>query len=229
MPHIVIVNASNVLTDAEVASWVLAFQKFDDTVLAPMWNLDKATYEFMTWQSFPWPEWRAAPQEMWPIFVNRHSTDPGALGWHTEQPALDRTFGRIFAGDCLRYGVLPSVDASHEADEMRVDPNTNRTVTLPDYRIALVEVCDPVEDDLQAVTVDGVKLSNVVKPRYFGLADGSAPGYDYGGHLTGPCPTLTAGGYQSLVENGQWTQVTARLLGGPASYRAERFNAGSHR
>ena len=230
MPTIILVNASSVLSDSEVAAWVPAFQKFDDDSLAPAWNLDAATYQFMTWASFPWKGADRPPGDVWPLFVNRHSTDPGALGWHTVEQ--QEVYGRIFAGDCVRYAIAPSVDCAHEAFEMRVDPYTNRTVTLPDGRIALVESCDPVEDDLLAIDVDGVKLSDFVLPTYFGLpavAGWENRGYDFQAQLKGPCPTLTAGGYQSLLVGGQWTQVTARLLGGPCSYRAERFNAGSHR
>lgn len=221
MPRIVIVNASHVLTDAEVQAVVAPLQKADDTLLRPAWNLDPATYEFMPWQAFPWPEYRSAPEEMWPLFVNNHSTDPGALGWHTDQAQLDRVFGRVFAGDCVRYGISWTVDLSHEAFEMRVDPRTDRVQVLPDGRTALMESCDPVEDDLQAIDVDGVKITNFVLPSYFN--QGPRP-WDYGQRLTGPCPTLTAGGYQELLVNGQWTQVTAMHLGGPASYRSQRFH-----
>lgn len=238
MVAIVVVNGSGVLTDAEVSAVIPALQRYDDELLRPAWALEPATYSFMNWHQFPWDQYRADPTIFQPIFVNRHSTDPGALGFHEDQTELNRIFGRIFAGDCLRYGISWTVDLSHEAGEMRIDPQTNRTVTLPDGRIALVEVCDPVEDDLQAVTIDGVKLSNVVKPNYFFLSSVNPdvvsptplPGpWDYGGHLTGPCPTLTAGGYQELLENGQWTQEARRLSGGPWSYRTERWNAGSHR
>lgn len=226
MTKILIVNASKILTDEEATLVVSALQKWDDTMVAPAWRFEPCVYAFSSWADFE----SSQPDDVWPIFLNRHSTDLGALGWHDDQSG--RIFGRIFVGDCLRYGVSWTVDVSHEAAEMRGDPTIDQTVTLPDGRIALKELCDPVEDDLLAIDVDGVKLSDFVLPTYFGLPAAVGwgnRGYDFQAQLKGPCPTLTSGGYQSLLVNGQWTQVTARLLGGPCSYRSERFNAGSHR
>lgn len=217
MPTIIIVNASRILSDQEVAKWVPAFQKFDDDILRPAWDFDPCTYDFMTWES-----WSAAPPaDAWPLFLNRHSTDIGVGGFHDDESG--RIFGRIFVGDALRYGVSPTVDGSHEAWEMRGDPTINRTVTLPDGRVALVELCDPVEDDSLGITIDGVLLSDFVLPSYFGIGSTVGP-YDHEAKLTGPCPTLTTGGYQSLYVDGGWTQVTALHLGGGMSRRSQRFH-----
>jgi hypothetical protein len=69
-----------------------------------------------------------------------------------------------------------------------------------------------------------VKLSDFVLPAYFSTDAGP---YDYQNRLKGPVPTLAPGGYQSIFD-GEWHQVTARLLGGPASYRSTRYD-GRHR
>ena len=218
MVEIVVVNASNVLTDAEVTAVIPAIQKWDDSLLRPAWGFDPCTYSFATWHDF---QQRPVDPNRWPLFLNRHSTDPGALGWHDDQSGM--IFGRVFVGDCLRYGVSWTVDLTHEAAEMRGDPTIDKTATLPDGRLALVELCDPVEDDLYAIEIDGVKLSDFVLPSYFSA--GAAP-YDHRGILRGPCPTLASGGYQSIFDRGNWTQVTAMGLGGPPSYRSQRYHRG---
>lgn len=221
MVEIAVVNASPILPDAEVAPVVAALQKWDDTMVRPAWGFEPCTYSFIPHSRFDgsW-DWS---DPRWPIFLNRHSLDPGALGWHDDRSG--RIFGRVFVGDCLRYGVSWTVDLSHEAAEMRGDPTTDQVWRMPNGHYALKELCDPVEDDLYGIVVDGVKLSDFVLPAYFSV--GAGP-YDYGRHLGGPCPHLTSGGYQSIFVNGTWTQVTAMLLGGPPSYRSARYHR-SHR
>ena len=219
--QIILVNACDVLSDSDVADSVPAFQHYDDTVLRPAWALDPCSYSFMPWAQFStvyratsgelaWPQGIVAP-----LFFNKHSTDPGALGWHEDD--MNSIFGRVFVGDDEKYGVSPWVDASHEACETRADPLTNRTVTLANGDRALVEVGDPVEDDRFKIVMPGFEkypMSDIVYPGYFFLLDPPGfAGYDHGGHLTGPCPTLLSGGYQSLLKAGatQWTQATADL------------------
>lgn len=221
MIEIAVVNASNVLTDAEVGAVVPALQEADDTLLRPAWDLPECKYSFVPRDQFDgsW-DWT---DPRWPLLVNRHSLDPGVLGWHDDRQG--RIFGRVFAGDCLRYGVSWSVDLSHEAWEMRVDPDTNRLWKMPNGHYALVEACDPVESDDLAIRVGGVRLSDFVLPAYFSTGVGP---YDHGGYLTGPCPHLTAGGYQSIFTGTTWVQKTAMMLGGPPSYRSQRYHR-SHR
>ena len=237
---VIMVNASNVLSDEEVAGSVPAFQLFDDTVLRPAWSLVPCVYSFMTWAQFE-AAYRGADGELhWPdgtapMFLNEHSTDPGALGFHEFD--LNSVFGRVFVGDDVAYGVSPWVDASHEAFETRVDPLTNRTVPVPGGSgLALVEVGDPCEDDQFKIVMPAFPnypMTDVVFPPYFGLPTAGVPGrYDYLGKLDGPCPKLLAGGYQSVLPEGasSWTQLTASLTPKAAwrimsSRRAQRLAA----
>lgn len=221
MIEIVIVNASHILTDAEAAAIVPALQVWDDTMLAPAWRIAPCKYSFQTWAEF-----RAAPiASTWPIFLNNHSTDPGVGGYHDDQAGL--VYGRIFVGDCVRYGISWTVDCSHEAAEMRGDPTIDKTFTMADGRLAMHELCDAVEDDALAIDVNGVKLSDFVLPAYFSAAD--AGPYDYGNHLTSVCPALTTGGYMSIYDGTSWSQVTAMYLGGGPSYRSVRYHHGDRR
>jgi hypothetical protein len=128
---IVIVNASPVLSDAEAAAIVPALQVWDDTMLAPAWGFDKCTYTFMPRHQLPAPG-----DTRWPVFLNRHSLDATALGWHDDQST--QIFGRVFVGDCIQYGISWTVDCSHEVAEMRGDPTNNKTWTMPDGRLAMM-------------------------------------------------------------------------------------------
>jgi hypothetical protein len=61
-------------------------------------------------------------------------------------------FSRVFAADCKKYGIDWRIDLTHEAWEMRGDPNIDRQVrvandSLGRERVAAIELCDPVEDD----------------------------------------------------------------------------------
>lgn len=213
MTAILIVNACSILTDAEVQSILPALQRWDDEMLRPSYGLDACTYSFMPHGQLPNP----ADTSVWPIFLNRHSIDDGVLGWHDDQAG--KTFGRIFVGDAMRYGVEWTVTLSHEAAETRVDPQINDLVALPDGRQTLREACDAVESDDQAIDVDGVKLSNFVLPAYW-RNDPLGP-WDYQRRLSGPAPALTPGGYLSIFDGSNWVQITAMHLGGGPSWRSQ--------
>ncbi len=197
---IVIVNASNVLTDTEAAYPIPMMQKQIDTQLLPAWGggVVDSELHFATAAEIP-----TLPADCWPIFLNRHSTDPGALGWHTEEGV--KVFGRVFVGDCLHYGLVWTIDAMHEIIETMGDPNATQTFKMEDGTIAAKELADAVEADDQAVVIDGVKLTNFVFPSYF--SSGGAAKYDQQGNLRGPCPTLTDGGYMELLPPGaaEWS------------------------
>ena len=230
MLETVIVNASHVLTDAAVSGWVPTIQTAYDKMLAPSWGLEPCKYSFMSGQ---------LPQADDPrrfIFVNRHSLDPGALGWHDFQN--NRVFGRIFAKDCLDFGIDPLIDTTHEAWEQAVDPFVNRYWQMPDGRWTIEEASDAVEADEQGIPIEleGVtrRVSNFVLRPYFSAND---PGpFDFGATLagraprlilTGRAPHLTPGGYLPVYTPQRgWGQVTERRTGGGMSYRAQRWDHG---
>jgi hypothetical protein len=227
MIQIIVVNASKVLTDQQLRRYIPVMQSFDREILAPAWNLEPAEYMFDTWTSFKKqrPSGPIDTDDIWPIFINNKSDTAGALGWHDgEWQGRPIVFGRVFAGDCIRYGTDWRIDLTHEAWEMRGDPNINRQVKISNdsqgrERVAAVELCDPVEDDLYAIAWQKSKVSDFVLPAYF--SDASGP-WSHGNHLDGPCPALASGGYQSLYVGGQWVQSTARQANGKFPYRAMR-------
>jgi hypothetical protein len=219
MTDIVIVNASHVLQDKEITDILHGMQAWD-RLLQAAYGMDAGHYSFATMAQFQAGKTTGA----WPIFINNHSSEAGALGWHDASPG-GVPFGRVFAGDCKRYGVSWTVDMTHEAAEMRLNPQINKFFRLADGRVAPMEACDAVEDDTLAIVIGNLALSDFVLPTYWTKGQPIRPGtYDYRGKLRGPCPALTPGGYQSLYFDGQWHQVTAMHLGGPASFRSTRFH-----
>jgi hypothetical protein len=210
-PLIAIVNASSIIPNEALAQYSQDIQAQIDDDFSPIWG-KRADITFV-------PQHGRPPTGSWPIYINRHSSDPDALGWHTQDG--NKIMGRVFAGDCLKYGISVSVDLSHEVLEILGDPDCRQTMTLPDGRLAALEMCDPVESDRYAYMKGKTLVSDFILPPYFHPGAGATL-YDFKGHLSGPCPMLTDGGYQSLYENGQWISVFARNVDGSFSYRSLR-------
>lgn len=200
--NLIIVNASNVMNDAEITGAIPAMQKWIDDLIMPAWGgmVTDVQLSFAPMADIP-----NLPDDAWCMFVNRHSQDASALGWHTQEG--QKVFGRMFAGDCKLYGLDPFVDLTHEIAEMMGDPTAEKVFQISADTFAAFELCDAVEADEQAISVDGVKCSNFVLPAYFSNAIGRR--YDYLGNLHGPCPTLTEGGYMSIYSRGEWGMVQA--------------------
>src|SRR5260221_5942982 len=161
---IAMVNASNAVGNAEFPPVLVAIQNQIDRDFLPEWgNLAiPARLKFYSWAQFS-----NVPPEAWPIFINRHSIDPGALAWHTDDNR--QIYGRVFAGDCRLYNLLLSVTLSHEILEMMVNPDASKAYKMADGRMIAYEVCDPVQADELSYEKDGsgVKVSNFVLPSYF--------------------------------------------------------------
>ncbi len=218
--NIVLVNASLVWTDTQVIAVLPGIQAWDDQYVRPAYALDKCIYSFMTMRDFQAGKGTGAV----PLFLNRHSVDPGVLGFH-DYPGV--TYGRAFIGDCIRYGVSPTTDISHEAAEIRWNPQINKFFTIPDGpfagNIAPQELSDAVEADQFGIAINNMLFSDVVWPDYWSAK--KAGSFDAQGQLRGHCPTMLPGGYQSLFDRRHgWHQINARFIGGPASWRSARFD-----
>jgi hypothetical protein len=212
MTDIHIINQSTVLTDAEIQAVIPAVQAQVTEDFGPIWNTS-ATVQFIG-------KGKPVPPGSWPLYIRDNSDQPGALGYH--QDAHGRVDGFVFAADDMKYNVSWTVDLTHELLEMLGDPTTKTFISLPDGRKCIREVCDAVEDDNVAYMKNGILVSNFVTPAYFFEGNGGA--FDFRNKLTGPAPALTPGGYLGIFDprTGQWTQVTARLEDGRASYRSRR-------
>lgn len=217
MKRLVVVNASPLLPDKDVQAKVKPLQTQIDRDFMPHWQhkVEPVQVEFAGMHDIP-----NLPADCWPIFLNRHSTDANALGWHDDDPSQNiRIYSRVFAGDCLRYGLDWGVTLSHEALELILDPDIKRVWRMPDGRLAAFEAADACEADDLAYDVGGHKMSDFVLPAYFS-ARGKGP-FDFKGHLRKRCPGLTPGGYMSISDAaGNWTQITMDRRDGMIGRRA---------
>lgn len=210
--QIAIVNSSHVLSDAQVVAAIPALQTQIDRDFLPAWKLPPVKLVFAVLGK--------VPKGAWPIYLNRHSTDEGALGWHTDEGG--QIYGRVFVGDCIRYGVAWTADLSHEILETILDPTANKTFKMTGNRQAALEACDACEADAYGYKIGDFLVSDFVLPTYFSnnpQTKGTL--YDHTGVLKGPCPTLSAGGYMSIYNPGQgWTNIEMDRYDGMRSRRA---------
>jgi hypothetical protein len=213
----VIVNASPLLMDEQARAYVPALQRQVDRDFLSAWGACATAVQISFASATDIPH---LDPSSWPIFLNRHSNDPGALGWHDMQDG--RIFSRVFVGDCMSAGLDWGATLSHELLELILDPDVKRVWRMPDGRLAALEACDAVESDDQSYpSLAGLHVSNFVLPAYF--STGAGP-WDFGRRLTGPCPTLTPGGYMSVSDNaGNWTQINRDRADGHAGRRALRL------
>lgn len=215
-----VVNASPLLKDAEIEEAIEPLQTQIDRDFIPAW--ENRLYETEIRVRFARKEYIPNLEpDAWPIFLNRHSTDPSALGWHNFKG--ERTFSRVFVGDCLLLGLNWQPILSHEALELILNPNIKRVYRIikGPYagRFAAFESCDAVESDSQAYDIGGFKASNFVLQSYFSA---NKPGpWDFMKKLSGGCPELTEGGYLPITSaNGSWTQISKDQNNGLPSRRA---------
>lgn len=218
MTELILVNASPLLKDAQVKALVEPLQIQIERDLMPHWEQwvdGSVTVSFAGMSDI-----KDLSPESWPIFHNKHSTDPGALGWHDDDPEQNiRTYSRVFVGDCLRAGLNWETTTSHEAVELIIDPNVKRVWRMSNGRLASMEIADPVEADDIAYDIGGHMMSNFVLPAYFSTSKRGP--FDIRGLLRGACPMLTPGGYLPVTNaRGVWTQVQMDRSDGLAGRRA---------
>jgi len=211
MKTLYVVNASPILRDTDVEATVEPLQTQIDRDFMPHWRTrvteSAIKVAFAKMEDIP-----SLPSDCWPVFLNRHSNDDSALGWHDDDPSQNiRIYSRVFVGDCIQLGLNWQTTLSHEALELILDPDIERVYRMPNGRLAAYEACDAVESDDLAYSITGKRgafmASDFVLPSYF--SRNISPPFDFKGHLHDRCPSLTAGGYMSVTKaNGQWTQVS---------------------
>ena len=182
---------------SELATVSAALQKQATRDLAPIWGIE-ATVD-------PFADLADVPIGYWPIIVVRDV--PNAAGVHLDQN------GQPFA--LVEFDQLWSLTASHECQEMLVDPFGNRLVAgispkKNQGRVEfLVEVCDPSEAQQFGYTVNGVLVSDFYTPSFFDPVKAAGVRYSFTGSITGPRQVLR-GGYLSWhdpVTNNWWQLI----------------------
>lgn len=223
MRNLFVVNASPILTDAEVKATVGPLQTQIDRDFLPHWHSrvvePQIKVEFARSRDI-----LKLPPDCWPIFLNRHSNE-SALGWHDDDDTQNiRTYSRVFVGDCIQLGLSWQTTLSHEALELILDPDIRRVYRMANGRLAAWEASDAVEADELAYYIDGFLASDFVLPAYFSRSI-KGP-FDFKHHLRGHCPALTPGGYMSVTDrNGEWQQIAmdrGKLMGRRAALNGYR-------
>jgi len=212
MIQIAVINASTVVSDVDVQKMVDAIQVQIDRDWTPAWGIPAKLNVV--------PHGQKPPSAMWWQTIFDTADQAGALGYH-DLTSAGLPIGKVFAKTTLDAGDRVSVTLSHEVLEMLGDPDINLMVQKGARGYAY-EVCDAVEDDSLGYDINGVRVSDFVYPQYFETFwhKGGA-NFDHLGHLSGPLPGLTHGGYMSYLDfsSGQWRQITARLDDGNSAHR----------
>jgi hypothetical protein len=156
-PIIAIVNASDIISNADLSQYCQDIQTQIDHDFYPIWG-KRADVTFTPRHGHP-------PAGSWPIYINRHSDDPDALGWHSGEtyihhgPDLRRRLSL-----CRHLRLRRSLPRSpRNARRSRLSPNHDS----PDGRLAALEMCDPVEADSYGYVVGKTLVSDFILPPYF--------------------------------------------------------------
>lgn len=158
------------------------------------------------------------PTQPGEIEVQIHAEAPadeqGALALHDKQP--DGTpIIHVFYDLIVQYDVTLSSAVSHELLEARIDPEGDQVVTLPDGRVAALEICDQVETLTYSKL--GVDVSNFNTKANYGMGAGEI--YDFLHAQASPFEILAGGYAQTRGSDGSWTQLGAADK--ISAYRAE--------
>jgi hypothetical protein len=198
--NIYLINKSTAISDAEVESWVTPFNRFITNVRS--WWPRPATLLYV--------DKADEPALAWKVIIADTSDQAGALGYHDFTPD-GRPISYVFAADDLKYGYSPTVTATHEIAEMIADPWISQLFQISSKAFFAQEICDPCEADEFAYTIDGIKMSDFVLPKWF--IPGSTGQFDYMKHISKPLQLLS-GGYMSVFVSGKgWTQIYAQANG----------------
>jgi hypothetical protein len=170
----------------------------------------------------------AAPPKKGEVKICVHGpapTDPadaGALALHDHEadgtPIVHTWYDLL-----LQYGASLSSAISHELLEARIDPEGNRTATLPDGRVVAVEIADQVEEITYRKR--GAEVSDFNLPSNFSIG-GNEPPFDFLGKQPHQFQVMPGGYSQTLTDQG-WTQTTADKAGPVTALAA--YHAHVHR
>jgi hypothetical protein len=205
---VAVINASTVLTDAQVEAAVPALQMQVHRDFAPAWGID-ADLSFVRSGAKP------AAGSWWLVILD-NSDVAGALGYH-DVTDEGLPLGKVFAASDRQYGLQWTVTASHELLEMLADPEINLTIFVQrdatSGDLYAYEVCDTCEADQYGYQISGVLVSDFVYPAWFeSFRRPGSTQFDHGKHLNKPLPALLPGGYIGVfdVTTGTgWHQITA--------------------
>jgi hypothetical protein len=207
MIEIAIKNLSTVVSDAELAHALPAFQTQVSRDFFSTWFIDAKLHLV--------PKTQALLATQWQLVVFDDADGAGYLGYH-DVSARGTPLGKVFAKTTIEDGGLWSVTFSHELLEMLLDPWINLTVADPSTKRSYsYEACDAVEADDLGYKIGDVHVSDFVKPSYFETdVTGVTKGRSFCNHVKHAFE-LAPGGYASFVDwaTGEYSQIDARKPG----------------
>ncbi len=223
--QIAVINASTVISDAEIPAVVSALQQQVNNDFGPIWGVS-AKLNIV-------PNGMQSPSGSWWLTILDDSDQAGALGYH-DLTSDGLPMGKAFAGTDLKFRNAWSVTASHELLEMLVDPNINLTVMVQeDVRTAgtlyAYEVCDACEDDSLGYNIGDVLVSDFVYPSWFESFRGtSSVQFDHVSKITKPFELLKGGyiGTFTINSGSGWQQSSGEKV---LTDTRSRGDAGSRR
>lgn len=222
--QVAVINASTVLSDADVQGAVPALQTQVHRDFAPVWGVD-ADLTFV-------PNTQKPASGNWWLVILDTSDQAGALGYH-DLTSEGLPMGKVFAQSDVQAGTSWTVTASHELLEMLGDPDIDLTVFVqPQANLGTLyayEVCDACEDDQFGYKIGQTLVSDFVFPSWFeSFRPQGSTQFDYQKKVTRPFQLLSGGyiGVFDVTGGTGWHQITAR--GAPLNYRM-RPRLGSRR
>jgi hypothetical protein len=169
-PLVVIENNSLVVPQAQVDAVAAASQVMVARDLGPVWHV-QATIS---------GDQKLTGQADYLLILD--DNDPfgcGCLGFH--DTFLSAPFATVYIKPSIKYHEAWPLVATHELEEMLVDPNIDQ-IRWWDNRRWLVEVSDPVESGFFAYWINGIPVSDFITPNWYG----GPPPYDFTNHFTHP-------------------------------------------
>ncbi len=217
---IAIINATSVLTDAEIVPVVQALQVAVSRDFGPIWNVNATLTQVLKGAKPPANAW-------WMVLMD-NSDQQGALGYHYDMTPSDLPIGKIFVKTCMEAGDTWETCLGHELYEAMIDPYINLTAQADDGRFYAYETADAVE--AQTYEINGVPMTNFVTPAWFQSSAPAGSKFDFLGNLKAPFE-LAPGGYIGVFDpnnpSGGWGIVTADK--NPGTVISSRPKAGSRR
>jgi hypothetical protein len=204
---VAVINASTVLTNADIEKALPALQTQVHRDFAPAWGVD-ADLSFV-------PKGQQPPAGAWWLALLDNSDQAGALGYH-DVTSEGLPLGKVFAGTDKQYGYNWTVTTSHELLEMLADPEIDLTVFVQKIATAgelyAYEVCDACEADQYGYQISGVVVSDFVYPAWFeSFRKAGSTQFDHQKRINTPFKLLPGGyiGVYDVKSGSGWTQLTA--------------------
>ena len=198
MPQVAVMNASTVMSDADVQKMIPAFDQQWNKDLRPVWGVDAATFTFI-------PKHQMPPAASWWLVFLDDSDQAGALAYH-DLTNEGLPISKVFVKTLIADKASVSVGATHELCEMAVDPWLNSAYQDPKGDFWAGEVCDPVESDQYSYKIGDVLVTDFITPNWFAHQHANG-GIDLKAYVHKAFDIL-AGGYAQKFEPGHgWVQV----------------------